>query len=91
MIFPLLTGMILRAAYRPWETPQEAIALELGSDEAYLACGVAFGGRTCRWLARYETYYLYLRSDISEYGMTESVFVDAVKEIDSRMVQCLGK
>lgn len=75
----------------PWETPKDATNLVLVADETRLACGMVLGERTCRWHARYATYYLWLRADIPKYGMTESTFIGAVEEIDSRMAQCLDR
>jgi len=75
----------------PWETPEELAGLDLVVDESHLACGIVLSSKTCRWVARYAGYYVYLRSDISESGMTVKVFGDAVKEIDARMDKCLAK
>jgi len=79
-------------AYREqWETPKEIVGFNLGADQSHLACGIVLSSKTCRWLARYKSYYVYLRSDISDIGMTTSIFVDAVNEIDARMVQCVDR
>ena len=72
-----------------WKTPEKLADLNLAPDQYRMACGVVLSNRTCRWLARYQGYYLYLRADISENGVTEDVFLGAVKEINSRMVECL--
>lgn len=74
-----------------WETPEKLAAIKLTANQYHLACGVVLSEKTCRWLARYKTYYLYLRSDISDNGMTEEVFLNAVEEINTRMDKCLSK
>ena len=72
-----------------WKTPEKLADLNLAPDQSHLACGVVLSNATCRWLARYQGYYVYLRADTSEHGVSEDVFLNAVKEIDSRMTQCI--
>ena len=73
----------------PWKMPNGVQALDQNADQSHVGCGLLHGSMTCRWIARYNQYYLFLRSDISETGMTEEEFLETITEIDSRMMQCL--
>ncbi len=73
-----------------WKVPESLLGYSFAADQSHIACGVDLSEEICRWLARYNGYYIYLQSDISENGMTVNVFVDAAKEIDARMTRCLG-
>jgi len=51
-------------------------------------CGLGHGRYQCRFIATYDEYFIYLRSDISEEGVTHDMFYDFLVEIDHKMSGC---
>ncbi|MCD4672772.1 MAG: hypothetical protein K8R77_08925 [Anaerolineaceae bacterium] len=96
-------GRLARNRYERWEsalsdlsivpnqTSDMSTQLDFVSAHASqydFACGTDLGRYQCRFIATYDEYFIYLRSDISEEGVTHDMFYDFLVEIDHKMSGC---
>jgi hypothetical protein len=74
-----------------YETPPELFVLNtLPANQIHVACAdEKYVGYRCRLIARYEEYFIMFYSDISQNGVTPTIFRDLVLKINDKMLACL--
>jgi hypothetical protein len=78
-------------ALGPWNTPTELTYRSPIAQQFYVGCGPEGDVPTCRMIARYAEYYVYLNVQMSAANMTIEALEDVLRAIDDKMAGCLGR
>jgi len=76
----------------PWNVPEALTYRSPIADQYYVACEIRSGVYSmCEMIAQYEEYYVYFKTDVSPGVMTFPRVEHALRAIDERMADCLGR
>lgn len=71
-----------------WQEVTKSSSLPLFPDQYFYACGKELNDKTCKFIAQYGIYYVFLSSEVSESGITQQQFEELILEMDQKMGTC---
>ncbi len=86
----LLSAFDEDAYMGPWELPKELTYSSSIASNYHLACGPAHYKYQCRMIGTYNTYFVYLKVEISEHGLNYALTENLLRAIDNNMRACIN-